>query len=198
MKRDVTVISLRQFKSAGGLAEGYSFEDFSCPLNAEVQDFLQKKAVHSLHLGASMTYLVYDNNTSRLLGYFTLVLKPFSIGKEKLSKTKCRLFERFADVDGERYTAAVYLIAQIGKNFAIEDGERISGDELLRLAFEKLYAAGEIVGGKLVLVERDMKSPELVKFYTRWNFQSWNERHDSKDGVNYDQMLCVLSNALVA
>ena len=198
MKRDVTVISLRQFESAGGLAEGYSFEDFSCPLNKEVQDFLQKKAVHSLHLGASMTYLVYDNNTSRLLGYFTLVLKPFSIGKEKLSKTKCRLIERFADMDGERYTAAVYLIAQIGKNFAIEDGERISDDELLRLAFENLSSAREIVGGKLVLVERDMKSPELVNFYTRWNFQSWNERHDSKDGVNYDQMLCVLSNALVA
>ena len=198
MRRDVTVISLRQFESVGGLAEGYSFEDFSCPLNEEVQEFLQKKAVHSLHLGASMTYLVYDNNTSRLLGYFTLVLKPFSIEKEKLSKTKCRLIERFADVDKERYTAAVYLIAQIGKNFAIEDGERISGDELLRLAFEKLYAAREIVGGKLVLVERDKKSPELVNFYTRWNFQSWNERHDGKDGVDYDQMLCVLSNALVA
>ena len=114
MKRDVTVISLRQFESAGGLADGYSFEDFLCPLNKEVQEFLQKKAVQSLHLGASMTYLVYDNNTSRLLGYFTLVLKPFSIEKEKLSKTRCRLIERFADVDNERYTAAVYLIAQIG------------------------------------------------------------------------------------
>ena len=66
-----------------------------------------------------MTYLVYDNTTSRLLGYFTLVLKPFSIEKEKLSKTKCRLIERFADVDKERYTAAVYLIAQIGKNLPI-------------------------------------------------------------------------------
>ena len=198
MKRDVTVISLRQFESAGGLSDGYSFEDFSCPLNGEVQDFLRKKAVHSLHLGASMTYLVYDNMSSRLLGYFTLVLKPFSIEREKLSKTKCRLIERFADVDKNRYTAAVYLIAQIGKNFSLDDGERISGDELLELAFEKLYAARELVGGKLVLVERDMKSPELVKFYTRWNFQSWNERHDDKDRVDYDQMLCVLSNALVA
>lgn len=33
MKRDVTVISLRQFESAGGLSDGYAFEDFSCPLN---------------------------------------------------------------------------------------------------------------------------------------------------------------------
>lgn len=198
MKRDVTVISLRQFESAGGLSDGYAFEDFSCPLNAEVQDFLRKKAVHSLHLGASMTYLVYNNKTSCLLGYFTLVLKSFSIEKGKLSKTKCRLIERFADVDKDRYTAAVYLIAQIGKNFALDDEERISGDELLKLAFEKLYSARELVGGKLVLVERDMKSPELVKFYTRWNFQSWNARHDDKDGVDYDQMLCVLSNAIVS
>ena len=60
MKRDVTVISLRQFESAGGLAEGYSFEDFSCPLNKEVQDFLQKKAVHSLHLGAPLRRATED------------------------------------------------------------------------------------------------------------------------------------------
>ena len=198
MKRDVTVISLRQFESAGGLFDGYSFDDFSCPLNEEAQDFLRKKAVLSLHLGASMTYLVYDNKTSRLLGYFTLVLKPFSIEGGNLSKTKCRLIERFADVDKNRYTAAVYLIAQIGKNFALDDGERISGDELLKLVFEKLYAARELVGGKLVLVERDMKSPELVKSYARWNFQTWSERHDDKGGVDHDQMLCVLSNALVA
>ena len=125
MKRDVTVISLRQFESAGGLSDGYAFEDFSCPLNEEVQDFLRKKAVHSLHLGASMTYLVYDSKTSCLLGYFTLVLKSFSIEKGKLSKTKCRLIERFADVDKDRYTAAVYLIAQIGKNFALDDAVRI-------------------------------------------------------------------------
>ena len=195
MKRDLAVITLRQFEAAGGLSGGYSFEDFSCPLNLEVQDFLRKKAVQSSHLGASMTYLVYDNRTSLLLGYFTLVLKPFSVGKDKLSKTRQRLIGRFAEMDRDRYTAAVYLIAQIGKNYAPQESARITGNELLKLAFEKLYAARELLGGKLVLVERDIRSPKLLDFYARWNFQSWNERYDEKDGVKYDQMLCSLGNA---
>ena len=38
----------------------------------------------------------------------------------------------------------------------------------------------------------------FVKFYTRWNFQAWNERHDDNDGVDYDHILCVLSKVLVA
>jgi hypothetical protein len=194
MNRDVTVLTLRQFEAAGGLSGGYSFEDFSCPPNREVQDFLRKKAIQSSRLGASTTYLVYGSENSLLLGYFTLVLKPFSIDKTKLSKTRCRLLGRFAEEDRGRYTAAVYLIAQIGKNFAVGEGERIAGSQLLELAFQRLYAARELVGGKIVLVERDTRSPGLIDFYARWNFQSWNERHDAKDGVTYDQMLCSLGN----
>ena len=53
-------------------------------------------------------------------------------------------------------------------------------------------------GYKLVLVERNVKSPEPLECYTRWNFQSWDGRYDDKDGVDYDQIPCVLSNVLVA
>ena len=182
MKREFDVLTLQQLDAAGALADGYAFEDFSCPLNKEVENFLRQKAIQSSRLGASVTYLVYDKKSSALLGYFTLLQKPFSIEETLISKSKRRL------------TAAVYLIAQIGKNFAIEEGRRIRGDELLALAFEKLYAAKELVGGKLVLVERDARSSALVKFYNKWNFQSWNERYDEDDGINYDQMLCALKS----
>lgn len=192
MSRAVEILTLQQFEAAGGLADGYAFEDFSCPLNVEIEKFLREKAVQSMHLGSSVTYLVYDKQTSALLGYFTLMLKPFSIAKSMLSKTKCRMLERLAREDKGSFTAAVYLIAQIGKNFALDERLRIHGDELLKLAFERLYAAKDYVGGKLVLVERDVKSPELLKFYSRWNFQSWNERYDDRDKITYDQMLCVL------
>ena len=53
-------------------------------------------------------------------------------------------------------------------------------------------------GGKLVMVERDVKSPKLIQFYNRWNFQSWNERYDAKDKITYDQMLCVLRSSAAA
>lgn len=49
MTSSVKVISLRQLEAVGGLADGYSFDDYECPLNVEVQDFLRKKAVQARH-----------------------------------------------------------------------------------------------------------------------------------------------------
>ena len=85
MKREVEILTLQQFEAAGGLTDGYAFQDFACPLNKEVQEFLCDKTVHSMHLGASVTYLVYDKKSSALLGYFTLLLKPFSVAKDKIT-----------------------------------------------------------------------------------------------------------------
>ena len=117
--------------------------DFVCALNPEVERFLKEKAEQYAKLKASVTYLVVDSSTGVVLGYFTLVLKPFSIHKDKLSSNNRRLISRFAELNertGE-YTAALYLIAQVGKNFALPEPERISGKELIDLALEKLRAA---------------------------------------------------------
>lgn len=42
------------------------------------------------------------------------------------------------------------------------------------------------------MVERDKRFPALLDFYNRWHFQSWNERHDEKENIDYDQMICSL------
>ena len=111
------VLSMKQYLAAGGDA---LFSGFACPLNKEVEDFLKNKAVQSNKLNASVSYLVVDSETAVLLGYFTLVLKPFTIHESKLSKTNIRLISRFAERNDETgsFTAALYLIAQIGKNYA--------------------------------------------------------------------------------
>ena len=186
------VISLSRFESFGGFAEGYSFDDFQCPLNEEVETFLKRKALQSEKLGGSRSYLVLRND--ELLGYFTLVLKSFSVPDAVLSKSNRKLISRFARLDAKSgcYHAAVYLIAQIGKNFAIAADRRIKGRELLSLAFDKLRIAQDAVGGKLVMVEREFERPALLEFYNANNFKSWNRRADEGDGVIYDQMLCVL------
>ena len=46
-----------------------------------------------------------------------------------------------------------------------------------------------------VLVDRELDRPKLLDFYKRNNFKSWNVRHSKKDGVDYDQMICVLKAA---
>ena len=166
---------------------------YRCPINPEVEDFLKRKAMQSSRLGASVTYLVSDSSHA-LLGYFTLLLKSFRIGAGGLSSSNRRLVSRFAELDEETgcYNVPVYLIAQLGKNFAIAERSRIDGNVLLKLAFKILRRAQSLVGGKLVLVEREADRPRLLDFYRANNFRSWNVRHSKCDGVTYDQMLCLL------
>ena len=171
-------------------------QTYDCGINPEVQDFLSRKALQAEKLKSAITYLVFGSATSQLLGYFTLVLKPFSIAKDKLSSKNRRLISRFAELNertGE-YTTALYLIAQVGKNFAIAEPERISGKALIDLALERLRAAQGIVGGKLVLVEREADRPKLLDFYKSCGFKSWNRRYDKGDAVQYDQMIRVLES----
>lgn len=171
-------------------------QTFDCRINPEVQDFLSRKAMQAGKLKSAITYLVFGSANPQLLGYFTLVLKPFSIAREQLSSKNRRLVSRFAELNErtDEYTAALYLIAQVGKNFAIDEQERISGKALIELALERLRAAQGIVGGKLVLVEREADRPQLLDFYTACGFRSWNRRYDKGDAVQYDQMIRVLEN----
>ncbi len=170
-----------------------TLDSYSCPLNPEVEDFLKHKARHSSKIGASVTYLV-SGEDGALLGYFTLLLKAFQIEASLLSSANRHLISRFAELDTVHglYNAAVYLIAQIGKNFADGIDSQISGDVLLRLAFKILREARGLVGGKLVLVERECNRPKLLDFYKGNHFTSWNIRHSEHDGVDYDQMICNL------
>ena len=187
------VLSMKQYLAAGGDA---LFSGFACPLNKEVDDFLKNKAVQSNKLNASVSYLVVDSETAVLLGYFTLVLKPFTIHESKLSKTNIRLISRFAERNDETgsFTTALYLIAQIGKNYALPEECRISGGDLMSLALDKLRAAQDLVGGKMVMVEREADREKLLSFYQSNGFKSWNTRFDKKDKVQYDQMIRVLEN----
>ena len=86
----------------------------------------------------------------------------------------------------------MYLIAQIGKNFAIPKERRINGHDLLDLAIEKFDTAKRILGGKLVMIGREVEESKLLEFYKANGFKSWTTRRNAKDGVVYDQMFASL------
>ena len=191
----LNVISLTSFvETLGEQVAMAVLRDYSCPQNTEVSDFLRGKALQSARLSKSVTYLVADERNGSILGYFTLMIKPYTVRPNALNSRNRRLFERFAEYDEEKktYTVAVYLIAQLGKNFAIEGGRRITGAQLMELALMKLRASKDLVGGKLVFVERESALPKLKDFYTVAGFKSWNERYSKKDNVTYDQMFMAL------
>ena len=166
---------------------------FSCPVNAEVESFLKTKALQSARLSASQTYLVCNDRTGLLLGYFTLLLKTYTVKAAILSSANRRLISRFSEVDSAgNFNAAVYLIAQIGKNFAIAKEAQIRGCDLIARAEEEFAAIRRRIGGKLVMVEREMDLPKLLGFYESNGFKSWTTRRNAKDGIVYDQMFSVL------
>ena len=183
-------------KTVGEAALSSTLSGFAVPMNTEVEDFIRNKALQATKLKSSISYLVVDEDLADVLGYFTLLVKPFTIQAKQLSSQNRRLIARFSEENPETgdYTASVYLIAQIGKNYSIQDELHISGKDLLNLALDKLRAAQDLIGGKLVLVEREADREKLLKFYNGNGFKSWNGRYDKKDQLQYDQMIRVLES----
>lgn len=195
--RKLSVWRIDKFaKTVGEAVLSSTLSSFAVPLNSEVEDFIRKKALQATKLKSSISYLVIDEDLADVVGYFTLLVKPFTIQAASLSSKNRRLIARFAEENTEAgdYTASVYLIAQIGKNYAIEESLQISGGDLLNMALDKLRAAQDLVGGKLVLVEREADRAKLLEFYNANGFKSWNGRYDKKDQVQYDQMIRVLES----
>ena len=168
---------------------------FSCPLNKEVESYLKdaSKAVQSSRMSSSVTYLAFDSGTNDLLGYFTLMMKAYSVKSDALNSANKRLISRFSEIDASgNFTAAVYLIAQFGKNFALPEEDQVEGSELLMAAMDVFCETKSAIGGKLVMVEREVDRPKLLEFYNDNGFKSWTTRRNAKDGMVYDQMFAVL------
>ncbi len=194
----VKLATLQEYGDAMGVQKLRALlSSYSCPLNKEVESFLkdESRAVHSSKMSSSVTYLALDLATGGLLGYFTLMMKAYSVKAAELTSANRRLVKRSSEIDAEgNLTTAVYLIAQIGKNYALSEEQRISGAELLELALTVFRGAKKVIGGKLVMVEREINRPRLLDFYTANGFKSWTTRINARDDMVYDQMFSILDN----
>lgn len=95
-----------------------SLENFECSLNPDVEKFLKLNAIEFTKKNQSITYLVFENETKDLLGYFTLTVKPVSIFVNQFSNTQIRRISRIGkiDEDNNTFVLSAFLIAQLGKN----------------------------------------------------------------------------------
>lgn len=84
------------------------------------------------------------------------------------------------------YFVSAPLIGQIGKNFCNEYDKLITGDELLKIALDKIFEAQQIVGGKIVYVECE-DTPALIDFYQSNGFVISGERSLDKDEEKYNR-----------
>lgn len=160
-------------------------------LNPDIEVFLKEDALQFAKEKKSITYLVCDEDDGSLLGYFTITHKAVEVPPDGLSKTYIRKVERYAQLHKElnSYIVSGFLIAQFGKNYGVDDGQRISGSELMRLCNKELYELQHRLGGGLEYLDCEAHA-ELIDFYEKkQNFRLFGERISEKDGKRYLQYM---------
>ena len=158
------------------------FSEFSCPMNPDVERFLKYSSIEFTKKNQSVTYLVFSVADGKLLGYFTLALKPLTVRGETVSNTVKRKLLRVSELDkkSDTYTMSAYLIAQLGKNYSEKDGKMITGAELLGLAWDKIKATQYMFGGMVTFLEAENEE-KLLSFYRDNRFSQFDTRQTTSD-----------------
>ena len=167
--------------------------EFSCPMNPDVERFLKYSSIAFTKKNQSVTYLVFSVADGKLLGYFTLALKPLTVRGETVSNTVKRKLLRVSELDkkSDTYTMSTYLIAQLGKNYSENDGKMITGAELLGLAWDKIKATQYMFGGMVTFLEAENEE-KLLSFYRDNRFSQFDTRQTISDTDESHELIQLL------
>ena len=180
-------LALGSDEEAGEPALVELLSGFSCPKNLDVERFLKKSAIEFTKKNQSVTYLVVSAEDVRLLGYFTLALKPLTVRGEMVSNTTKKKLLRVSELDekSDTYTMSAYLVAQLGKNFSENGENEITGEELLKLAWDKIKEMQYLGGGMVTFLEAENEE-KLLSFYRNNRFSQFDTRHTTSntDGLH--------------
>jgi len=164
---------------------------FSCPANMEIDNFLKLNALNFAKRKLSITYLIFDENDGQILGYFTLAHKAIEIKNDNLSNTTQRKLSSHArlDPDTNSFTVSAFLLAQIGKNYGVDNGTRMTGKELIGYANDIITDIQHRIGGGIIYLDCEDKQ-HLKNFYIeQHHYKVFGERFSNTDGIRYLQMV---------
>lgn len=143
-----------------------SLSDFSCSTNKDIESFLKFRAIDFAKKRISITYLVFDDERGDLVGFFTLAHKVLNAPADGMSNNVKRRMDRYARLDKEKnsYLVSAFLLAQLGKNYALREDERITGTELMDCVDSILEDVQYRIGGGVVYLD-SIDNKHLVHFY---------------------------------
>ncbi|MCD8069472.1 MAG: GNAT family acetyltransferase [Lachnospiraceae bacterium] len=176
-------VNIREYLAQGNLEKVGEPEllkiisGFSCPANLDVEYFLKNSSIEFTRKNQSVTYLVLDMDKGALVGYFTIALKPLTVRGEVISNTVKRKIKRVSEFDEQTnsYMMSAYLIAQLGKNYADGRNKKITGAELLELAWSVIEDMQYMGGGMVVFLEANNEE-RLLSFYQDNKFRLFDTR----------------------
>ena len=186
-------LALGNDEEAGEPALVELLSGFSSPKNKDVERFLKKSAIEFTKKNQSVTYLVVSAEDVRLLGYFTLALKPLTVRGETVSNTVKKKLLRVSEWDeiSDTYTMSAYLIAQLGKNFTNGADQKITGEELLALAWDKIKEIQYLGGGVVTFLEAENEE-KLLSFYRDNRFSQFDTRQTASDAEESHELVQLL------
>lgn len=151
--------------------------NFSCPKNPDVERFLKQSSIEFAKKNQSVTYLVFSTEDFKLLGYFTIALKPLSVRGETVSNTTKKKLLRVSELDkkSDIYTMSAYLIAQLGKNYTDGRNSKITGKDLIELAWMVIEEMQYMGGGMVTFLEAENEE-KLLSFYRDNRFSQFDTR----------------------
>ncbi|ENZ31097.1 hypothetical protein HMPREF1084_03155 [Clostridium butyricum 60E.3] len=193
-----SVINIRRYLNSDNPKLGESrllqvLSGFSCPKNPDVERFLKKSSIEFTKKNQSVTYLVFDVSSMELVGYFTIALKPLTVRGETVSNTVKKKLMRVSELDeqSQTYTMSAYLIAQLGKNFKNGAEKKITGEELLELAWDIVEKMQYMGGGMVTFLEAE-NSERLLSFYQANRFQTFDTRQTATDSEEPHELVQLL------
>lgn len=92
------------------------------------------------------------------------------------------------DQSGQSYHTAAYLIAQLGKNYAISKNQQINGSILLSFALDTISKLKYSVGGVMEFLECE-DNEFLLQFYTQNHFKLFSTRITTSSNHTLHQLL---------
>ncbi|MGN0339138.1 MAG: GNAT family acetyltransferase [Lachnospira sp.] len=193
-----SVINMRRYLNSDNPKLGENrllqvLSGFSCPKNPDVERFLKKSSIEFTKKNQSVTYLVFDVSSMELVGYFTIALKPLTVRGETVSNTVKKKLMRVSELDeqSQTYTMSAYLIAQLGKNFKNGAEKRITGEQLLELAWDIVEKMQYMGGGMVTFLEAE-NSERLLSFYQANRFQTFDTRQTVTDSEEPHELVQLL------
>ena len=75
---------------------------------------------------------------------------------------------------------SAFLAAQLGKNFSESEGKDITGEELLKLAWDKIQEIQYLGGGMVTFLEAENEE-KLLSFYRGKRFSQFDTRQTASD-----------------
>lgn len=151
---------------------------FSCPRNADVENFIKKSAIQFSKSAVAATHLVFApyKGENVLVGYYACANKFIHIDGD-VSKSLRKRIAKFGTYNDKLkcYVISAPLLAQFSKNYANGYDKLITGDELMKLALDKVEQVQMQIGGKVVYLECE-DHPGLIDFYKSHGFVVFGKR----------------------